>query len=108
MPALCRQVLRGREDFNVGAYGLSFPANHSKGLHFTDFELSEFDVWTFVVVSDPSDPDIVKAKNLGGGNSPISGSRLEELPLLRHGHGKVRGKLAQHLRPGQFLQVDSL
>ena len=39
------------------------------------FELSEFDVWMFAVVSGPSDPDVVHAKNLDGENSPMSGSR---------------------------------
>ena len=31
-------------------------ANHAKDVHFMDFELKEFDVWTFVVVSGPSTP----------------------------------------------------
>ena len=57
------------------AYGFSILANHPKGLHFPDFKLSEFGVRTFAVVSGPSDPDIVKANNLSGDNSPISGSR---------------------------------
>ena len=57
------------------AYGLSILANNPKCLHSPDFELGEFDVWTFAIVSGPSDPDIVKAKNLSGDNSPLSGSR---------------------------------
>ena len=57
------------------AYGFSILANHPKDLHLMDIELSEFDVWISAVVSDPSDPDIVKAKNLDGENLSLSKPR---------------------------------
>ena len=43
---------------NLVANGFSTFAYHPKDVHFMDFELSEFDVWNFVVVSGPSTPTL--------------------------------------------------